>query len=172
MKNINYIINGVLAVAVVILFVMQFSGKKETSVSSPAVSAGEGAIAGKLPIAYVNVDSLLENYNYAKDLNEIILKKAENSRASVNQKAASLQKEMEELQDLDTRLSQELMSEQQKLNEQLRDSIVSQLRIFNKDKGFQVVLSNTGGDNVLLADDVYDITAALLEYLNKNYATK
>lgn len=75
MKNINYIINGVLAVAVVILFVMQFSGKKETSVSSPAVSAGEGAIAGKLPIAYVNVDSLLENYNYAKDLNEIILKK-------------------------------------------------------------------------------------------------
>ena len=74
MKNINYIINGVLAVAVVILFVMQFSGKKETSVSSPAVSAGEGAIAGKLPIAYVNVDSLLENYNYAKDLNEIILK--------------------------------------------------------------------------------------------------
>lgn len=201
MKNINYIINGVLAVAVVILFVMQFSGKKETNVSSPAVSAGEGAIAGKLPIAYVNVDSLLENYNYAKDLNEIILKKAENSRASVNQKAASLQKEMEEfqrkiannafltqeraeqeqqrllnkrqeLQDLDTRLSQELMSEQQKLNEQLRDSIVSQLRIFNKDKGFQVVLSNTGGDNVLLADDVYDITAALLEYLNKNYATK
>ena len=78
----------------------------------------------------------------------------------------------QELQDLDTRLSQELMSEQQKLNEQLRDSIVSQLRIFNKDKGFQVVLSNTGGDNVLLADDVYDITAALLEYLNKNYATK
>ena len=138
---------------------------------------------------------MLENYNYAKDLNEIILKKAENSRASVNQKAASLQKEMEEfqrkiannafltqeraeqeqqrllnkrqeLQELDTRLSQELMSEQQKLNEQLRDSIVSQLRIFNKDKGFQVVLSNTGGDNVLLADDVYDITAALLEYLS------
>ena len=29
MKNINYVINGVLAVAVIILFVMQFSSKKE-----------------------------------------------------------------------------------------------------------------------------------------------
>ncbi len=134
-------------------------------------------------------------------MNEIILKKAENSRANVNQKAASLQKEMEEfqrkiannafltreraeqeqqrlvnkrqeLQDLDTRLSQELMAEQQKLNEQLRDSIVSQLKIFNQNKGFEIVLSNTSGDNILLANDAYNITAELLEYLNKNYATK
>ena len=29
MKNINYVINGVLAVAVVILYIMQFSGKKD-----------------------------------------------------------------------------------------------------------------------------------------------
>lgn len=198
MKNVNYIINGVLAVAVVILFVMQFSGKKEEKVVK-SVASGSGTPTEVLPIAYVNVDSLLENYNYAKDLNEIILKKAESSRASVNQKAASLQKEMEEfqrkitnnafltqeraeqeqqrllnkrqeLQDLDTRLSQELMTEQQNLNEQLRDTIVSQLTVFNQDKGFQVVFSNTGGDNILLANDAYDITAELLEYLNKNYA--
>lgn len=200
MKNVNYIINGVLAVAVVILFVMQFSGKKEVY-ENKAVTPEIGNTISTLPIAYVNVDSLLENYNYAKDLNEIILKKAENSRASVNQKAASLQSEMQEfqrkinnnafltperaeqeqqrllnkrqeLQDLDNRLSQELMEEQQKLNEQLRDSIVSQLKVFNQSRGFQVVFSNTAGDNILLANDAYDITAELLEYLNKNYATK
>ena len=33
MKNINYVINGVLAVAVVILFIMQFSDKKESTVT-------------------------------------------------------------------------------------------------------------------------------------------
>ncbi len=198
MKNVNYIVNGILAIAVVILFVMQFSGKKEANVVKPMASEGDSP-TGVLPVAYVNVDSLLENYNYAKDLNEIILKKAESSRASVNQKAASLQKEMEEfqrkitnnafltqeraeqeqqrllnkrqeLQDLDTRLSQELMTEQQKLNEQLRDSIVGQLKVFNQSRGFQVVFSNTAGDNILLANDAYDITAELLEYLNKNYA--
>jgi outer membrane protein len=198
MKNINYIINGVLAVAVVILFVMQFSDKKETRNVRP-VASGEN-LTGTLPVAYVNVDSLLENYNYAKDLNEIILKKSENSRASVNQKATSLRSEMQEfqrkiennafltreraeqeqqrllqkqqeLQELDARLSQELMNEQQKLNEQLRDTVVAQLKVFNKDKGYQIIYSNTLGDNILLANDIYDITAEVLDYLNKNYST-
>lgn len=198
MKNINYLINGVLAVAVVILFVMQFSGKKETKNVRP-ITSGEN-LTGTLPVAYINVDSLLENYNYAKDLNEIILKKSENSRASVNQKATTLRSEMQEfqrkiennafltreraeqeqqrllqkqqeLQDLDARLSQELMAEQQKLNEQLRDTVVAQLKVFNKDKGYQIIYSNTLGDNILLANDIYDITAEVLEYLNKNYST-
>ena len=71
MRNINYVINGVLAVAVVILYVMQFSDKKESGVTRTfAPTEDQTAL---LPIAYVNVDSLLLNYNYSKDLNEIIL---------------------------------------------------------------------------------------------------
>ena len=197
MKNINYIINGVLALAVVILFVLQFTGKKESGVTKTFTA--EESASGLLPIAYVNVDSLLLNYNYSKDLNEIIIKKQENSRASVNQKIRSLQTDMQdfqrkvennafltreraeqeqarlmkkqqELQDFDNRLAQELVSEQQRLNEQLRDTLVSQLRVYNKDKGYQVILSNTMGDNILLAGDAYDITKEVIEYLNKNYA--
>ena len=197
MKNINYIINGVLALADVILFVLQFTGKKESGVTR-TFTAEENA-SGLLPIAYVNVDSLLLNYNYSKDLNEIIIKKQENSRASVNQKLRALQVEMQdfqrkvennafltreraeqeqnrlvkkqqELQDFDSRLAQELVAEQQRLNEQLRDTLVSQLKVYNKDKGYQVILSNTMGDNILLAGDSYDITQEVIEYLNKNYA--
>ena len=55
MKNINYVINGVLAVAVVILFIMQFSDKKESTVTKTFAS-GEGDTTNLLPIAYVNVD--------------------------------------------------------------------------------------------------------------------
>ncbi|OCW94991.1 hypothetical protein A9168_04825 [Macellibacteroides sp. HH-ZS] len=198
MKNINYIINGVLALAVVILFVMQFTGKKNESGVTKTFAVEENA-SGLLPIAYVNVDSLLQNYNYSKDLNEIVVKKEENSRASVNQKLRALQTEMQdfqrkvennafltreraeqeqarlmkkqqELQDFDNRLAQELVAEQRRLNEQLRDTLVSQLRVYNKDKGYQVILSNTMGDNILLAGDAYDITKEVIEYLNKNYA--
>ena len=78
MKNINYVINGVLAVAVIILFVMQFSSKKESTVA-PAFTT-EGDSTNLLPVAYVNVDSLLSNYNYSKDLNERILKMQEDYR--------------------------------------------------------------------------------------------
>lgn len=198
MKNINYIINGVLALAVVILFVLQFTGKKNESGVTKTFAVEENT-SGLLPIAYVNVDSLLQNYNYSKDLNEIVVKKEENSRASVNQKLRALQTEMQdfqrkvennafltreraeqeqarlmkkqqELQDFDNRLAQELVAEQRRLNEQLRDTLVSQLRVYNKNKGYQVILSNTMGDNILLAGDAYDITKEVIEYLNKNYA--
>ena len=183
MKNINYVINGVLAVAVVILYIMQFSGKKESSVTRTFASAGD--TTALLPIAYVNVDSLLLNYNYSKDLNEIILKKQENSRANITQKARSLQGEMQDFQrkvennafltrERAEQEQQRLLNkqqEQQKLNEQLRDTVVSQLKAFNLGRGYQVVFSNTVGDNILLAGDSYDITGELLEYLNKNYSS-
>ncbi len=198
MKNINYVIDGVLAVAVVILFAMQFSDKKETNVSK-ALASGESGTEGLLPVAYVNVDSLLLNYNYFKDLNEQLLKKEENSRANVTQQARNLQNEVQEfyrkaennafltrermqqeqerlmkkeqeLKDLDAKLTQELLVERQKLNEQLRDTIVSTLKVYNKGKGYQMVFSNTAEDNILIAGEAYDITRELIDLLNKSYS--
>ena len=198
MKNVNYVINGVLAVAVVILFIMQFSGKKESAVTKASASGERGEVS-VLPIAYVNVDSLLINYNYFKDLNEQLLKKEENSRANVNQQARSLQTEVQEfyrkaennafptrermqqeqerlmkkeqeLKDLDAKLTQELLVERQKLNEQLRDTIISTLKVYNKDKAYQMIFSNTAEDNILLAGDAYDITNELIKMLNKSYS--
>ena len=198
MKNVNYVINGVLAVAVVILFIMQFSDKKESAVTKASAS-GESGEVSVLPIAYVNVDSLLINYNYFKDLNEQLLKKEENSRANVNQQARSLQTEVQEfyrkaennafltrermqqeqerlmkkeqeLKDLDAKLTQELLVERQKLNEQLRDTIISTLKVYNKDKAYQMIFSNTAEDNILLAGDAYDITNELIKMLNKSYS--
>ena len=202
MKNLNYVVNGVLAIAIVILFVMQLGGKESKEPNNTVSTVGKTAVEGTLPIAYVNVDSLLMNYNYSKELNELILKKQESSRASITQKARSLQTEMEdfqrkvennafltrergeqeqqrimkkqqELQELDNRLAQELAQEQMEMNEKLRDTIVSQLTVFNKTKGFQVIFSNTMGDNILLVSDKakYDITPEFLEFLNKNFAS-
>ena len=175
MKNINYVINGVLAVAVVILYIMQFSGKKESSVTRTFASAGD--TTALLPIAYVNVDSLLLNYNYSKDLNEIILKKQENSRANITQKARSLQGEMQDFQrkvennafltrERAEQAQQRLLNKQQELQ-----NLDNQLKAFNLGRGNKVVFSNTVGDNILLAGESYDITGELLEYLNKNYSS-
>ena len=180
MKNINYVINGVLAVAVVILYIMQFSGKKESSVTRTFASAGD--TTALLPIAYVNVDSLLLDYNYitqkARSLQgemQDFQRKVENNafltRERAEQEQQRLLNKQQELQNLDNQLAQELMQEQQKLNEQLRDTVVSQLKAFNLGRGYQVVFSNTVGDNILLAGDSYDITGELLEYLNKNYSS-
>ncbi|WP_080903711.1 OmpH family outer membrane protein [Parabacteroides sp. Marseille-P3160] len=200
MKNINYVISGILAVAVVILFILHFSGKKVTGNTQVREVSKDGSIA-TLPIAYVDVDTLLMNYNFSKDLNEQILRKQENARANFTQRARQLDtevkefqrkldngafltreraeqeqqrlvKKQQELQELDRKLSQELGEEQQKINGQLRDTLIEELKKFNADKKYQIILSSTVGGTVLLADKVYDITAEVLEYLNKNYATK
>ncbi len=197
MKNINYVINGVLAVAVVILFIMQFSGKKESTVT-PAFKT-EGDSLNRLPVAYVNVDSLLQKYNYSNDLNERIVKMQEDYRLDMtqrtnalrteladfqrkyeanafltNERAAEvgnrLQKKQQDLQEYAAKKEQELAAKQMELNAQLRDTIVTQLNAYNKTKGFQIILSNTMGDNILYADQVYDITAEFLEVLNRNYS--
>lgn len=196
MKNINYVISGVLAVAVIVLFVLQFSDKKNSD-SAPSFSVADSSSA-LLPIAYVNVDSLLLNYNYAKDMTEAILRKQENSRASVMQKARQLEtevqeyqrkvennafltreraeqeqtrlmKKQQELQELDARLAQEVMAERQKIDEQLHKNIVDLLEVYNKSKGYQIIFTNTMGDNILLANPKYDITTPVTEFLNKNY---
>lgn len=198
MKNINYILNGILAVAVLILFVLHFSSNKKSADVQSFVKVGDSVKYTKLPIAYVNVDSLLTQYQLAKDLNETLLRKQENSRASLTEKGRVLQSEMadfqrkvennaflsreraeseqqrllskqQELQQLDQRLSSALMAEQQKMNERLRDSVNSFLKEYNKAKGFHMILSNTAYDNVLFAQDAYNITEEVIDLLNKRY---
>ena len=55
MKNINYVVNGVLAIAVIILFVMQFSGKNETK-AVKSISSGE-ASNGTMPCLLYTSDA-------------------------------------------------------------------------------------------------------------------
>ena len=55
MKNISLILNGVLLVAVAILYYLHFS----SSPDSPAASSGAAA---DLKVAYINSDSVLEHY--------------------------------------------------------------------------------------------------------------
>jgi outer membrane protein len=178
---------------------MQFTEKKGAENVKPSAISEDAGLSPVLPVAYVNMDSLLQNYNYYKDLNEIIVRKEENARASVNQQGSQLQSEIQdferkvnnnafltreraeqeqqrllkkrqELEALDNRLTQDLMAEHQRLIEQLRDSLSAQLKVFNQEKRYQIIFSNISNDNILLANDIFDITNELIIYLNKNYS--
>ena len=200
MKNVSLIINAILAIAVVILFWLVLGNK-----SNPAAKqliTGKGTVTtGKLPIAYINVDSLLLNYQFAKDANESLTKKQEDSRLTINTRARQLQTEMaefqrklennaflsreraeqeqlrlqnkqRELQELDGKLSQQLLQVQQKMSEELRDTINKFMKEFNKDNKYEIIISNTSNDNVLYASKCYDITAEVTKQLNERCAAK
>jgi len=200
MKNLSLIFNAILAVAVVVLFVLVL-GNKTTTASKQNVHSSDIITKGKLPIAYVNIDSLLQHYQFAKEANESLIKKQEDSRLTINAKARQLQVEMgefqhklennaflsreraeqeqarltkkqQDLQILDSDLSKQLVLVQQKMSEQLRDTINSFMKDFNKDHKYQMIISNTSSDNILYADKSYDITAEVTKLLNERYEAK
>ncbi|WP_321332713.1 OmpH family outer membrane protein [uncultured Bacteroides sp.] len=197
MNRTNYLINGIAAVAVIVLF-SQCSGKAEKK--AVEITPGAAMATSNMKIAYVEIDTLLTQYNFWNDLNEAMMKKEENIRATLNQKAreldaegqdfqrklqnnafvsreraeqehARLTKKQQDLQDLQTRLTNELTAENQKNSLQLRDSINSFLKEYNKTKGYSMIISNTGFDNLLYADSTYNITKEIVEGLNARYTS-
>ena len=195
MKNLNYIINATLGVAVIILFVLHFVDRPKSD--PPAViPATDDEIITHLPVAFVNLDTLLQKYDYAVELNEAILRREENVRASINQQAAALESEAmdfrrklennafltreraeqeqqrllrkeQEIKTYESRQTQDLLNEHQRLTAQLRDTLLSQLREFNTARGYRIIFSNTAQDNIILADDVYDITDDFVKHINR-----
>ena len=197
MKN-NYIVSGVLAVALILLYILHFTSKPQSNQEQVKYEFAAGDSSISLPIAYINVDSLLMNYNFATDLNEALMRKEESSRASLTQKERQVQtayqdfqrkiennafltqqraaeeqqrieKMGEEYQRMAQQLGNELGLEQQKLNIQLSDSVREALKDFNRNKNFEVILSNTASDNILLAHPKYDITDEIVVLMNKRY---
>ena len=84
---------------------------------------------------------------------------------------ASLQKQNNDLQILNQRLSAEFQNETDQFNKALRDSIQHYLASYNKDKKYSIIFSKQG-DNLLYADKAYDITNEIVAGLNKAYKGK
>ena len=147
MKRIKFLVNGLAALAVLLLF-SQCASKASTSV---AEAPAQGGLTG-MKIAFVEVDTLLAKYNFCVDLNEAMVKQSENVRLTLNQKATELEKQKREfqtkyqnnayisqdraqseynriakmeqdLQNLSNKLQTELMNENEKNSLMLRDSI-------------------------------------------------
>lgn len=162
-------------------------------------NASAKAAAGDMKIAYVEVDSIMSQYKFCKEYSLILQKKGQNIQNTLAQKQqalqaaaanfqqkvqqnaytreqaegvnASLQKQNNDLQILNQRLSAEFQNETDQFNKALRDSIQHYLAYYNKDKKYSIIFSKQG-DNLLYADKAYDITNEIIAGLNKAYKSK
>ncbi len=153
-------------------------------------------VPSELKIAFVEVDSIMNQYTFSKEYQEILQKKAQNIQNTLASKQqaleaaaaklqqdyqanaltqeqaqvrqAAIQKQSNDLQALNQRLSNEFQTETAKFNEALRDSIQNYLKIYNKDKNYSLILTKAG-DNILYASKNYDITNEIIAGLNKAY---
>ena len=167
--------------------------------SAPKVDAKSDTpqkVPASLKIAYVEVDSIMNQYKFCKDYSLILQRKGQNIKSTLAAKQqqlqaaaanfqqkmqqnaytrdqaeainANLQKQNADLQMLDQRLTNEFQNETEKYNNALRDSIQHYLKIYNQDKHYSLILSKAG-DNLLYADKAFDITNEVVAGLNKAY---
>lgn len=160
-------------------------------------STEKSATTAGMKIAYVEVDSLMSQYKFCKEYSLILQKKSNNARNTLTQKGkqlqaaaanfqqkvqnngfasreqaasvqAAIQRQEQDLQELQNRLGSELDAETAKYNASLRDSLRNFLKDYNKSKKYDLIISKAG-DNILYADAKHDITQDVINGLNKRY---
>jgi outer membrane protein len=190
MKSTSWIVNGVLAVAVIVLFVLHFD--TNSAPSKAAISA-----KGGVKIAYFEIDSIQNSYEFFKDVKSALqVKDMENTKQLTNLKneyiakyqelqksaqflsqaeMASRQQELVKAEKNYTtkeqQLSQELQEESFKRLQEVKKKIEVFLANYNKDKQFAFILSSNA-DLMYYKDTTYDITSDIIKGLNTDYKPK
>ena len=174
------------------------SNNKETGNEEVAQTAETEATG--LRIAYVELDSLMSQYQLYKDYEEVLTRKGTDIQNTLAQKQRklessatamqrkyenngfqtrdeleraqqSLQQQEMELQQLAAKLNNEFNEEQARINQEARDSIQAFLKIYNQTKKYDYVMIKAG-DNLLIANPKYNITKDIVTGLNKRYNAK
>lgn len=188
------IMNVLTFTGVIVLFILYFCCKKPSE-KATVNNKGTG-----YSIAYVNSDSLMHEYKLfevyktslegskkrMEDDMAVKAKKFEQDVADYQKKVQSysitsdqaqkvegeLKQRQQQLLDLKDNLSNQLAQMELANQTALFDSIISALKSYNVNQKFDYILGYSKGSGILLANEKYNITPAIVEILNKNYDKK
>ncbi|HPX99158.1 MAG TPA: OmpH family outer membrane protein [Bacteroidaceae bacterium] len=164
---------------------------------STEIERSSVAVSG-LKIAYIDVDSLLANYEFSKDLSEQMTQKEENYRLLLAEEMNKFQKEVEDfnkklqnnvfssperaqseqnrlakkqqsLQEKSDKYSNDLYLENNQNAQKLSETIDNFIKEYNKSHGYNLIISKAA---LMFADDSMDITAEILDGLNAAYTSE
>jgi outer membrane protein len=187
MKSNSWIFNGILAVAVVILFILHF-----TSGNAPVKASATGGAGTK--VAYFEIDSIQNSYEFFKEVKSALqvkdmenakqlagLKNAfaakyqelqKNGRYLSQAEVANSQQELAQLEknytNKEQQLSQELQEESFKRLQEVKKRIEQFLEKYNKNKDFAYIFSSNP-DLMYYKDTAYDITSDIIQGLNAEH---
>ena len=160
-----------------------------------APKAANGTAVENLKIRYIDEDSIMANYNLAKDINEAMLRRQNQYDAAQKQRGneinkfgnamqqkyqnnqylteeafnadqAKLQKMQADAENYLSGLQESIANELNQSQIQLLDSIDNFMKEYAKKKGFDMVLRKSA---TLYIDEKYDVTKEVIEGLNKRY---
>jgi len=197
MKIANIVIDAVLGAAVIVLFVLHFTGNDQEENTATAEQPGEKAYPADIQIAYFNMDSVMAGwdlyYQYQQELGQRQTElesdfagKTEKFQQSVEdaqykmQRGLVTRREAQELQQqlaseeqnllaLQNRYSQELQEEGLVINRKMLDMIERYVAEISKQRGYDYVYSYSFGGNLIYGAKPFDITDQVVRGLNQKY---
>ena len=196
MKNFKK--NSIIAVAFASLFIFAQCAQKPAQ-EETAQPVQDVQVSQTLKVAFVNLDTLMSKYNLAQDINKEMMRKEEDIKMKLTERYKALQADQadferkyknnvyatperaqneynrilqqeQEIVQLEQSLTLEFEKEGLQKNMALRDSINQYIAEYNKDKGYDFIITKLG-ENLLYANPTYDITKDVIKGLNKRYAT-
>lgn len=192
MKNVSTLLSLLALVGVGVLFYLYFSQQKKSE--KPVVKTVNHG-SGDFRIAYFDIDSLQDKYEYFRDASVEIKTKESSVNSQLNALQDSYQKRVKELQEKSPTmtqaegeaaqreyaqmqqkyqqrqmaLEQDLKKHQIELMTTVRNKIETFLKDYNKEKGYAFILSYEPGFMLYYKDSVYDITDDVIRGLNSEY---
>lgn len=195
MKNASTITNIILSIAVIVLFILHFTSKPGTKGTSEA-SESEFAAAGD--IVFIQIDSLINQYDMFNDLRSEFESKAQTIQSDLNKRSRTFENDVkdfqqkvqkglitrsqaeaqqqtlaqreQELQGYAQQKQSEMSEEEAVLYRKVFDSLSSYLKILNEQKRYSLIISTTGATNTILdGDPSLNITKMVVDGMNQEY---
>lgn len=175
------------------MYYLHFSTPKQVEASS--TSGKKAGDTKELSTAFINADSLLNNYDLFKELKAQLEEKGKKLEAELKNRGEGLQREINDFQknvrnltinqakaleeDLvkkqqnyrvyQENLSRELLSDEAKMNQDLNDRVYQYLEKYGEEKGLKLVVKYNRGSDIVYADSTMDITQVIIDGLNDEY---
>ena len=193
MKSLSLILNVILILAVAILYFLHFNGKSEEQENTSSLE--EETTDGDLKVAYINADTVLQHFDFFKEKQKELEEKQKKLDQDYRNRAQGLQNEVNNYQqsmpnltmgqaraleeDLMKKqqnlrvyqesLTQQLLQDEAKINQELYEKVTSYIKEYSEDKNIEMVVKYNPGSDVLYAGSAMDITREVISGLNKKY---
>lgn len=188
--NISLALNAILLLAVIYLFTQLRASDKPAKASESAATEAAGP-----SIVYIDADTLLEKYDYFRQQKEALEKREAEATERLSQRGRALENQYRSVQEKiqkglltpnqiaeeeqrlgnqqqvlmaeREKLSQELLGETQRVNEELQAKLKGILDTLREEKGYSIILQFGQGSSVLNASEALDITEEVVAILNE-----
>lgn len=199
MKKLSLVLNVILLIAVAGIYFLHFSGNKSAK-TVKSTDGTEQVIDRDYAIAYVDIDTLVTNYDLYKDKVAELTQKRNESEAELQIQSKSFEKEVRDFQDkvgkgLITRtkaqimqqelaqkeqqlyamrdqLAMQLAEEEQVMYRQVLNEVMEYLEEYNAEYNYKYIFSNSFGGQLLYTDRSLNITSDVLVGINEAYHNK